>query len=252
MPSDDYIRSILKKYEVRTGPGSPAHAAGQQLYPLIQQWAGQHLVNVTFSGSFAKGTAVSCATDVDLFVSLSSSTPATLEEIHDSLLKAFSGNGFSPRPQNVSIGLSLNGLSVDIVPGKKQSSHTSDHSLYRSKARTWTKTNVDTHISTIQGCGRIDEIRATKIWRSLRSLEFPSFYLELTVIEALHGRPRGQLADNVAVALRYIADDLTSARVVDPANSNNVISEDLTYDEKVVVSSQARAALGGTWEDILY
>jgi hypothetical protein len=252
MSSDEYIRSILEKYKVLTGPGSRGYTAAQQLCPLLQRWAGQYLINIGFSGSYAKGTAVSCATDVDLFVSLSSSTPGTLEDIYCSLFKAFSGNGFAPRTQNVSIGLSYNGVSVDIVPGRQQSPYTSDHSLYRSKARTWTKTNVDTHVSTIRNCGRVEEIRAIKIWRSLRSLDFPSFYLELTVIEALHGRARGQLAENVAAGLRYIADYLPSARVVDPANTNNVISEDLTYDEKAMVSAQAKDALGGSWGQVLY
>ena len=74
------------------------------------------------------------------------------------------------------------GANVDFVPGKRQDNYGSDHSLYRRKADTWTKTNVDKHVNVVAGSGRLNEIRASKIWRERHQLEFPSLYLELMVI----------------------------------------------------------------------
>src|SRR5438445_278154 len=57
--------------------------------------------------------------------------------------------GYAPTRQNVSINVRVNSYSVDLVPGKRQNSYGDDHSLYRRKADTWTKTNVVTHINHV-------------------------------------------------------------------------------------------------------
>ena len=46
------------------------------------------MLSISPSGSFAKGTANRSGTDIDLFISLSESTPETLKEIYDSLTAA--------------------------------------------------------------------------------------------------------------------------------------------------------------------
>lgn len=100
----------------------------------------------------------------------------------------------------------------------------------------------------------MQEIRAIKIWRNCHQLDFPSFYLELTTIEALRGRQQGtQLAQNVFDTLGCIADNLVNARVVDPANTGNIISDDLTQAEKQTIASKAKESHGkGTWGEILW
>ncbi len=178
MTADEYVLSVIARYQVSTGPGSAVARAGQSLYPIIQQWANQNLLRVTYSGSYAKGTAILGGTDVDLFISLSHQTSENLRDIYLKLVRFLTARGFSPRQQNVSVGVLISGISVDLVPGKKQSGASSDHSLYRRKANTWTQTNVATHISLVQNSGRLDEIRALKIWRQLHGLDFPSIYLE--------------------------------------------------------------------------
>jgi hypothetical protein len=178
---------------VPTGPGSAAYKAFQGLYPLIVKWANQYLLGVTYSGSYAKGTVIKGGTDVDFFISLRHETPENLRDVYRKLITFLTDLGLSPKEQNVSVGLTFSGVKVDLVPGKKQWGNTTDHSLYRRKADTWTQTNVATHISLVQGCGQREEIRALKIWRQLHGLDFPSFYLELTVIKALSGQLKNRI-----------------------------------------------------------
>ena len=168
-----------------------------------------------------------------------------MKEIYDSL--ALKQAGYTPRRQNVSVGMRVNGYDVDLVPAKRQNSYTTDHSLYRRRPDTWTKTNIDTHIATVRAAGQSDAIRILKLWRNQKGLEFPSFYLELTVINALAGRG-GALAQRVAAALEYLRDRFENARLVDPANGANVISDDLTAAEKRAIRAAATAALCGPWE----
>lgn len=196
MSPDEYLQQILARETVDTGPYSPVRNVQAQIQPMIKEWAGSFLVAISPSGSFAKGTANRSGTDLDLFISLAQSTPETLKQIYESLLQTLTAQGYSPRRQNVSINVSVNGYSVDIVPAKRQDTYSDDHSLYRRKADTWTKTNVTKHINYIQQARRLSEIRIVKLWRNQKGLDFPSFYLELTVINALSGQ-YGVLSENV-------------------------------------------------------
>jgi hypothetical protein len=153
--------------------------------------------------------------------------------------------------------------SVDLVPARRQDAVSGDHSLYRRKAGTWTKTNISTHARTVIGAARADEIRIVKLWRNQQGLDFPSFYLELSVIRSLAQKPlpglvsynsQPTLAQRVIAAFDYLAESFPAARIVDPANTNNIISDDLTADEKAKVSEAAniaRQVAASRWEDVV-
>ena len=197
-----------------------------------------------------KGTGNKSGTDIDLFISLSESTNETLKEIYDKLFAAMAS--YSPTRQNVSINVKVSGYSVDLVPGKRQGFLSNDHSLYRRKADTWTKTNVVTHINRVAGSGRVNETRIVKLWRNQKRLDFPSFYVEMTVIEALSGQIFGTLAENVWKVFQYLRDRFPNARVVDPANTNNIISDDLSAADKAKIKAAAEQALRATdWSQIV-
>lgn len=147
----------------------------------------------------------------------------------------------------------VGGHSVDLVPAKRQNLLVEDHSLYRRKADSWTKTNVAAHARYVSGAGRTEEIRVLKLWRDQWGLVWPSFYLELAVIRALTPyAPYGDLAANVSKVFEYLRDNFPTARFVDPANSNNVISDDLTSTERLRVSrAAANARETQFWKDII-
>ena len=177
----------------------------------------------------------------------------TLREIYYSLYNFAQQQGWSPRAQNVSVGVTVNGTRGDLVPGKVQAGYENYHSLYLRKRDSWTQTNVALHVDTVRKSGRVREIRAIKIWRFLRSLEWPSLYLELFTIRAVSGRSLSALADNVLHALRVIGSSLTSARIEDPANTNNVLSDDLSAQEKQQIASlAAQSARELHWERIIW
>jgi predicted nucleotidyltransferase len=251
MSPDAYLRSILMREAVDTGYTSPVRSVIGSLRPDIVQWSGKYLVDLSPSGSFAKGTANKSGTDIDVFVSLAHDTPETLKDIYTKLLQRMAELGYKPKAQNVSINITVHGYDVDLVPAKRQDFYSHDHSLYRRKADTWTKTNVATHISYVSQSGRVSEARLIKLWRNQKGLDFPSFYLELAVINALAGT-YGTLAQNVLTVLRYLRDTFPAARIIDPANTNNIISEDLTAAEKGRVKAAAERALAAaTWGEII-
>jgi Nucleotidyltransferase domain len=250
MSSDNYLQGILQREAVDTSATSAVLKVANGLMPIIKKWGNRYLLGVRPSGSFAKGTANRSGTDIDLFLSLHEQTPDTLKEIYDKLGNAMKEAGYTARRQNVSIKVKVDGYDVDLVPAKRQSAYTTDHSLYRRRAVTWTKTNIDKHISVVRGARISDEARILKLWRDQNGLDFPSFYLEMTLIEAIAGKP-GTLSQRVVTALEYLRDSFVNARFVDPANGANVISDDLTAAEKRAVSAFAKAALAGPWEGLV-
>lgn len=251
MSADAYLQSILTREAVDTGPFSPVRGVQTTLMPILREWAGIYLSDVSPSGSFAKGTANRSGTDIDLFISLTQNTPGTLKDIYDKLFRKMTEKAYTPKRQNVSINVRVNGYDVDLVPAKRQDGYSQDHSLYRRKVDSWTKTNVATHISKVLKSGRTQEARIIKLWRNQKGLDFPSFYLELTVLDALSGSS-ASISTNVWKVFEYLRDSFSNARVVDPANTNNIISEDLTAAEKAKVKAAAQQALAAkTWNEIV-
>jgi tRNA nucleotidyltransferase (CCA-adding enzyme) len=248
---EQYLYSILGREAVEAGIFSPAYRVQGILRPALTEWAHRYLIQIAPSGSFAKGTANRSGTDVDLFISVSEDTPDSLESIYNTLSNQMKQRGYLPRHQNVSIGISVGGLKVDLVPARRQNWLSADHSLYHRKSKSWRKTNIAEHVKLVANSGRQAEIRLLKLWRDQRGIEFPSFYLELAVIEALRTRWEVNIASCMLHTLDYLATNFVNARFVDPANSNNVISDDLSAQEKARIQHHARLSLAQPWRDFV-
>ncbi|MFH1020454.1 MAG: nucleotidyltransferase, partial [Pseudomonadota bacterium] len=216
MTGDEYILSILKKYTVPRGPESAAEQTASRIAPKIQRWAGDWLASLSYSGSYAKQTAVHGGTDVDLFISLKPEMPGTLKKIHDELFTLAALHGWNPRRRDVSIGISINGLNLDLIPGRIQAGDESYHDLYWFKSDSRRQTNVNLHVDTVAKSHRLGEIQAIKRWRHIHQLDWPSLYLELFVMNALTGRGTDSLAHNLLHALDSIGETLETTCIVDP------------------------------------
>lgn len=254
-----YLESILNKYAPRS---LDSHTPNILLLKAdLQKWASSCFISTLNSGSRAKGTAISLASDVDYLISLTSSCNANnggLKSIYDSLHTFLKGKYNSVRKQNVSFRIKFGELEVDITPARKQSSNTNDHWLYVSKLDTWRQTNIQKHITDISGCGRSNEIKLLKIWRELNQLDFPSIYLEYLTINILSGKWKDptKLADNVWYVLQELSKDTSNplnCRIVDPANSANILSDLLNLAEKKTIISKAKIATGKQyWSEIVW
>ena len=121
MTPDQYVNSIVQKH--RLPEMLDSYTSTYVVLPLkqiISSWAGTCLCGTKLSGLRAKGTAIDRSTDLDLFISLSSTTQNSLKEIYESLYKRIVEEGITARKQNVSIGVTYQGKKVDLVPAKRQ------------------------------------------------------------------------------------------------------------------------------------
>jgi hypothetical protein len=203
---------------------------------LLRRWSYyKHLESVTLSGSHAKGTALRDS-DMDLFLSLAPATPGPLAAVHASLADRFIL--YLPKRRNVSVRITLEGSNIDLVPGRRRPDST-HHILWQARHNPWLKTDIEKQIRYVRSSGFIDEILALKIWRRRLALRFPSFLMELATI---HARPK-----DFRALLHFLATGFPTTRLLDPANSNNVVSDLLTEVEKLRIARRARLSLWGKW-----
>ena len=198
------------------------------LRPLLRGWRyHQYLESVTLAGSHAKGTDLKDS-DVDIFLRLSPDTPGPLSAMQTSLADHLHGH-----VRNVAVRILYEGRFIDLVPARRRD--TCDV-LWQARFNTWLKTDIDKQIRYVRNSGLIDEILALKIWRRRHALRFPSFLMELA---AIHARPK-----DFRALLHFLATDFPTTRLLDPANSHNVVSDLLTDVEKLRISRRAEMSLG--------
>lgn len=248
MNRDDlYLIDVLNKYHPRN-LSVFAHEINN-LKSILRSWANTCYIDIFDAGSRAKGTAISMASDVDYVISLTNSCnrdSGGLNSIYQSLYDTLKLSYQEIRKQNVSVRIHLNQgfiqnnqLEIDVTPARKYTGNTNDHSIWISKRGTWQQTNIQKHINDVRNSGRENEIKLLKIWRELNQLDFPSIYLEYLVINhLLKYKPKGLdfLASNFIYLISELANTdtypLWNLTVIDPANSNNVLSDLLTIEEK--------------------
>ena len=191
----------------------------------------KYVKSVSLAGSHAKGTDLRDS-DVDIFIGLAPETPASLKEIQRSLAEHFVPFGSSLR--NVSVRVMFEGMTIDLVPAR-------GNMLWRARFDTWLKTDIAEQIRYVRDSGLINEILALKIWRRRHALRFPSFLMELAVIHAL--KPNRPIEESFTSLLRFLASDFPTTWLLDPANSNNVVSNLLTEVEKLRIACVAEISL---------
>ncbi len=257
-----YLYQILQKYNARDLSQHSYNIS--QLKTKLIHWASGCYLNILDSGSRAKGTAISLASDVDYVVSLSNNcndNNGGLKACYDSLLTMLNNayGSQNVRKQNVSVRLKLNGLEIDVTPAKRQSGTTHIHSIYVSKSGSWAQTNIQRHIIDISQSGRTNEIRILKIWRNLHALDFPSIYLEYLLVNNIllnKSKDVNSLENNVWFTLNELAKTQGNplySRITDPANTNNILSDLLTNVDKQKIINQAQLAIKATnWNQIIW
>ena len=207
---------------------------------LLRRWKFyKYVKSVTLAGSHAKGTDLRDS-DVDIFIGLAPETPASLKEIQRSLAEHFIPYGSCLR--NVSVRVTFEGMTIDLVPAR-------GNTLWQARFNTWLKTDIDKQIRYVRFSGLINEILALKIWRRRHALRFPSFLMELATIHALSrkGGDCPPISKSFPALLRFLATDFPTTRLLDPANSNNVVSDLLTPVEKLRIARTASFSLWGKW-----
>ncbi|MCI5120961.1 MAG: nucleotidyltransferase [Candidatus Electrothrix sp. AUS4] len=250
--SSEYLRKIIVKNSLTDDERNELRSKIRPLQREVRLWAGEYLAGIRPSGSFEKGTAVKDSVDIDLLISIKRTHPDTLKEIYHSLYEILKLD-YEPRKQNVSIGLVYNGVKVDLVPARIMSDEIYNHSIYVRKLDSWKKTNIHNHIKVIKESRHKCIVKLLKVWRNQHGIEFPSFLIELVVLNALKGKRIRQIDERLICIFRYLQEDFINQKIVDPANVNNVVSDTISRSEKSLICRAAESALNADyWEEVVW
>jgi hypothetical protein len=92
-----------------------------------------------------------------------------------------------------------------------------------------------------------------KLWRAKRGVPFKkSLALELITIDGCKGLRTNELEKQLTSALICVRDNILTVKIVDPANTNNVLSDEMLNRERELIKAAAEAAIKATyWSEVL-
>jgi hypothetical protein len=205
-----------------------------------------------YGGSLGKKTMIASQFDLDLVVYFPATATYSGLQIFELVERRLREAGHAALRHNVAIRLQyVAGFHVDVVPGTAVDDSYEYARLWAIEAGRPRLTSIRRHIRMVRESGQRDVIRLLKLWRWRHRVPVGSFALELATMQAL-GSDGGGLEDRFRRALEFLRDRFMEARLVDPANPENDISEDLDYAAKRPVVLAATQAAGMRLEEIVW
>ncbi len=251
MSNDQYLRGLLDQQELSSLELDALRRLREQIEGQLRVLQGSP--RFYYAGSFGKKTMIRESYDLDIVMYWPSTCDYTLEGIYDAVGKVLRNNWNVVNPKTVSWELPFqNGFHIDVVPGRAIDGTYRYANLYRSDKHTSIQTSIKVHIDTVRNSGRRDVIRLIKLWRHRKRVPMKrSLALELITIDGCSGVSTSELEKQLSAALRYVRDKVMDVRLVDPANSNNVVSDEWNSGDRAAIRAAADAALKATyWSEV--
>lgn len=252
MTQQQYLEQILAKYNLGNSEVEPIKKKRAIIEEYLRSNYGAKIATFYYSGSYAKGTAINLKYDLDLCIYFQNNAFSSLADMYNDVYKILSKK-YPVKKQKVSIGITYGNDSIDIVPARKIDNNTNDANLFISTTDGQIKTNIPKHKDYISEAKCRPTIKLMKIWKVQHSIHFKSFALELLTIRALESCASNDLGDQVLHVLKFIIANVENVKLVDPANTNNIVSDLVDFSDKINMKNNAAASLTKTnWGDIIW
>lgn len=251
MTINDYLKDLLEDQNI---------SENDKEYSLLEEHKSEitdYLRNkfgsdpiIKYAGSKAKGTMLKESYDLDIVCYFPYTDSRSLKDIHKDVYEYLEKEyKLEKRSSAIRIwDLKNSDVSedyhVDVVPGRFIEG-TSDVFLpVTTDERDRIQTNLKTHIDYIKNSGCVEIIRLFKLWKKRNKVNLKTFILEVFIVETLKDfDKKNSLQESVLKVLIDLKHEFPTKRLVDPANSGNVLSEIMTSIEKNIVSNMADNAL---------
>lgn len=250
---NEYLDAVLKTHSIELDEAKIGayRIARDRIKVALEQKYAAEMYSPLNSGSYAKKTAINTNFDLDLAAPFKKGNFKTLREMYDEVeaymleLKRSSGyaiTSVSRQRRSINLLLNVNGqtLDMDIVPARElnDGSYLDDYklNLYDSKDKSYIQTNIRAHNELMIGREKERQvIKLLKSWKSAHKADMKSFLVELMVLSAFDRDSTmadKKLYERLHGSLAFMADNITTIKLVDPANSGNLVSGTLTASEK--------------------
>ena len=246
----EYLEELLETQRLAPEIEDAIRARRAEIQSLLQpNWPSAP--RFYYGGSFAKKTAIAAQFDLDVVIYFPAATAAAPRALYDTVEQRLRRAGHTVLRHNVALRLQYTpGWHIDVVPGRALDDTYLYADLWASESGATRQTSLKTHIALAREGDR-DVVRLLKLWRYRNLVPVGSFVLELAAARALQGF-HGGLDDRFARVLEFLTA-MESVRLVDPANSANIVTNDLEWPRKHAIAEAAKKALAApTWQHVIW
>lgn len=249
-----YLATVLEQQKVSPDAENRLRRIRDELETVLRPNWKTSAPRFYYGGSFGKRTMIRESFDLDLVVYFPQTNQFTVRDFYEGVEQRLKTQRYVTTRHNVAVRLPYEGgFHVDVVPGRSMDIDFKYANLYSTERDTTKQTSIKIHIDHVRAGGHQDVIKLMKLWRLRHRVPIGSFVLELAIGQALYNSRAASLEDRVLKVLDYLRDSYGSARLVDPANTNNVVSEDISQADKTAVQAAARSSRAQTtWSAIIW
>jgi len=249
MTPETFLQSLLATQGLSTEQERELQAHKKEVTDFLRAEFG-NAPTIKYAGSREKGTMIAHQYDLDIVCYFPSSDTRSLKEIRQDvathLEKKYTIHSRASAERITHLkGISApDGYHIDVVPGRfiEGTKDVFLHVGYGEKERI--QTNLKTHIDHIVNSGCVPVIRLMKLWACRNNIGIKTFILELFVVRALSGsRDKANLTRSFRQVIETLNDDFGALQLIDPANTNNVVSRSITPPERGAVVRAASDAM---------
>jgi len=249
MTGHEYLQNILSGQDLGDTELNQLRSLREQIEGALRAAYGS-TPRFYYAGSYGKKTMIKEAYDLDIVLYFPSTVNSTVKEIYNSVVQTLVKNKYSVQPKTVAIRLPYQGgFHIDVVPGRAQDATYYYATLYKNGENTTMQTSIKKHIDTVKPVK--DIVRLFKLWRLRQNIPWETFALEQTIVRALTGLNKDDLAKSTMNVFTFIRDNIERVSIIDPANSNNEIA--IPYNTRLLLKEKAtNATQAQNWEQIIW
>ncbi len=206
------------------------------------------------AGSYAKGTMIQVSYDLDIVLYWANNFRYSPRNLYNEIGSVLQSKGRNPKSKKVGWEIPFQGdFHIDVIPGKKILNKPNYAYLYNTNTNNRFQSSVKKHVSFVKKANRQSVIKLMKLWKKRKSVPIKTFILEYMIIEGCKRVSRNTLEPQIGAAFEYIEENITTKRILDPANSQNIISDDITQEEKNRIRRLAIQALDAdSWSKVFF
>lgn len=247
-----YLQSVLASYELDKIDQETIKKGLGIKNTIHKKFSNLLLGRPKFQGSIPQGTALSGISDLDIFVKFKKTSFKTLEDMYYSMLTFFQnefydGSLIEVRSQRRSIGLIFDVLGeqvcIDIVPGRRTNFNRggNEYNLYenpdgwfgkpsRVKINPYKQSSFGTNAAA-----KANIVGLLKVLKESEAMPLKSVFIKELTKEAFAnygGKIPDKIDKQLIYTMEYIRDNIEYKYITSPDNTNNVLSDSLTKNEK--------------------
>ncbi len=244
-----YLEDLLERQKLNPAIEDAVRARRAEIETILR---GAPQPRFYYGGSFAKRTVIAAHFDLDVVAYFPPHSPGGPRALYETVERRLRDAGHAVVRHNVALRLQYTpGWHIDVVPGCALDETYEYAGLWSSERAATRQTSLKAHIQLARAGDR-DTVRLLKLWRCRNGAPVGSFVLELAAARALRDCAAAPLADRFERVLRFLAR-LPEVRLVDPANSANIVTADLEWGAKKAIAEAAlEACEAGSWDRVVW